>query len=71
MKNKFLIVLATLFFGLVTKAQEVTLAQPQMADGMRADGKIYVVIAVIAITFICLISYLIYIDVKLKKLEGK
>lgn len=71
MKNKFLILLATLFFSVVTKAQDATTAQPQMADGMRAEGKIYVVIAVIAITFICLISYLIYIDVKLRKLEKK
>ena len=71
MKNKFLIAVATLFFSLVTKAQHATVAQPQMADGMRADGKIYVVIAVIAITFISLICYLIYIDVKLRKLEGK
>ena len=41
----------------------------EMADAFRSDGKIYVVITVISIIFICLIGYLIYIDTKLRKLE--
>jgi hypothetical protein len=45
--------------------------QPQMADDFRANGKIYVVITVIAIIFICLAAYLVYIDLKLRKLEQK
>lgn len=70
MKNKIILILASLlipFFGI---AQEVTV-EPQMADTFRSEGKIYVVIAVISIIFICLISYLIYIDMKLRKLENK
>jgi uncharacterized membrane protein YdbT with pleckstrin-like domain len=70
MKNKITLILASLlipFFGI---AQEVTV-EPQMADTFRSEGKIYVVIAVISIIFICLISYLIYIDMKLRKLEKK
>ncbi len=70
MKNKIILILASLlipFFGI---AQEVTV-EPQMADTFRSEGKIYVVIAVISIIFICLISYLIYIDMKLRKLEKK
>lgn len=51
------------------KAQEV--AGPEMADTFRSEGKIYVVIAVLSIAFICIIAYLIYIDIKLKKLENK
>jgi uncharacterized membrane protein YdbT with pleckstrin-like domain len=68
MKNKIILILASLlipFFGI---AQEVTV-EPQMADTFRSEGKIYVVIAVISIIFICLISYLIFIDMKLRKLE--
>ncbi len=42
---------------------------PQMADTFRSEGKIYVVIAVLSIIFVCLIAYLIYIDIKVKKLE--
>ena len=34
----------------------------EMADAFRSEGKIYVVIAVISIIFICLIGYLIYIE---------
>ena len=70
MKNKIILILASLlipFFGI---AQEATF-EPQMADTFRSEGKIYVVIAVISIIFICVISYLIYIDMKLRKLEKK
>lgn len=44
-------------------------SEPQMADTFRSEGKIYVVIAVLSIIFVCLIAYLIYIDIKVKKLE--
>jgi heme/copper-type cytochrome/quinol oxidase subunit 2 len=40
-----------------------------MAEAMRNNGKIYVVVAVIAIIFIGLIIFLITIDRKVKKLE--
>ena len=46
-------------------------AEPAMADTFRSDGKIYVVIAVLSIIFLCIISYLVYLDIKLKKLEKK
>jgi K+-transporting ATPase A subunit len=45
--------------------------EPQMADTFRADGKIYVVVLVLSVVFICLATYLIIIDRKLKKLEEK
>jgi len=40
-----------------------------MADTMRSEGKIYVVIAVIAIIFAGLALYLFYMDNKIGKLE--
>ena len=43
----------------------------EMADGMRADGKIYVVIAVLLVILIGLIAYLIIIDRKATRLEKK
>ena len=43
----------------------------EMATAMRSSGKIYVVVAVIAVIFIGLVFYLISIDRKLKKLETK
>lgn len=48
-----------------------TVKAPEMADLFRSEGKIYVVIAVLAITFLCLIGYLIYIDLKVRKLENR
>ena len=44
---------------------------PQMADAMRQNGKINVVVLVLCIVFACLATYLIIIDRKLKKLEEK
>jgi len=40
-----------------------------MADVMREDGKIYVVVGVIFLIFCVLFLYLIQIDLKLRKLE--
>lgn len=42
---------------------------PQMADAFRADGKIYVVIAVLGLIFVGLAVYLVLIDRKVSKLE--
>lgn len=41
----------------------------EMADAFRADGKIYVVIAVVAIILIGLLVYLISLDKKIGKME--
>ena len=41
----------------------------EMADRMRADGKIYVVVAVVSTILIGLFIYLLTIDRKLNKLE--
>ena len=41
----------------------------QMADQMRADGKIWVVVAVIAIVFVGIIAYLVLLDRKIRKIE--
>ena len=70
MKNKFYLLFITLFFSLAGLAQEAN-APVEMADAFRSEGKIYVVITVLSIIFICLIGYLIYIDLKLRKLENK
>ena len=55
------------FLSVVVNAQENT--SPKMADNMRAEGKIYVVIAVMAIIFACVAVYLFLLDRKVKKLE--
>lgn len=62
--------ITTLLFmciAFITQAQTTT--EPQMADAFRQDGKIYVVITVIAMIFIAIVAFLIYLERKLKKLE--
>jgi len=70
MKSKLLIFLASLLWSFVSHAQEMSNG-PKMADTFRSEGKIYVVIAVLSIIFVCLVTYLIYIDIKVRKLENK
>lgn len=52
------------FFALLLKAQEV-----KMADVMKDNGKIYVVIAVMLTILAGLVLYLIRLDRKISKLE--
>ena len=47
------------------RAQEA----PAMADDMRADGKIYVVIGVLSIIFICIVVFLVILERRIAKLE--
>jgi hypothetical protein len=42
---------------------------PEMADTFRADGKIYVVVAVISIVFVGLSIWLFRLDRKISRLE--
>lgn len=53
-----------LLFTLLANAQEVT-----MADAMKENGKIYVVIAVMLTILAGLILYLVRLDRKITKLE--
>ena len=41
----------------------------EMADAFRADGKIWVVIAVLGVTLIGLFSYLFYTERRISRLE--
>jgi CcmD family protein len=43
--------------------------ETEMADTMRSDGKIYVVVAIVLIVLTGLIGYLFVLDRKLSKLE--
>ena len=49
----------------LTQAQE----RPEMADSLRSNGKIYVVVLVICTIFAGIILFLIYLERKIKKLE--
>ncbi|MBT9393544.1 hypothetical protein KLP40_10255 [Hymenobacter sp. NST-14] len=62
-----LLVLALLLPVLQAAAQ--TPDQPEMADALRGSGKIYVVVAVIAVVLAGLLFFLISLDRKLTRLE--
>jgi len=64
MKKAGLFLLLTLLSGNLFAQQDV-----EMADTMRSNGKIYVVVAVIAVVLIGLIIYLLNLDRKLTRLE--
>ena len=47
-------------------------AQPiEMADTMRSEGKIYVVVAILLVIFAGLIGYLVFLDRKITRIEKK
>ena len=58
-------------FVLMLISNAVQASQVEMADIMRQDGKIYVVVAVAAIVLAGILTYLIWIDKKLSALEKK
>ena len=60
-------ILSTILLILITTT--ISNAQPEMADFMRSNGKIYVVVAVLATIFAGIFAYLVYLDRKISKLE--
>lgn len=54
---------------LITTCAYAQNEQPEMADTMRAEGKIYVVVLVLATIFAGIVAYLVYLDRKINKLE--
>ncbi len=67
MKNisKLLLTLFTVSIAVAAQAQPV-----EMADTMRSEGKIYVVVGIVLIVLAGLIAYLFMLDRRVKKLEN-
>ena len=64
--KKIFALFVLLLCGIFVNAQN---DKPEMADMMRSNGRIYVVVAVMLTILAGLILYLVRIDRKLKKLE--
>jgi CcmD family protein len=63
-------ILVVVFFVLNASFNFLNAAsQIDMADKMRADGKIYVVVAVLSIVFVGIILFLVRLERRLNKLE--
>jgi len=57
-------------WSLAVSAQtEPTAGQPEMADVLRSNGKIYVVVTALVIIFTGIVIYLFSLNAKLSKLE--
>ena len=67
MNRRFKIVITLILVALVTTAYSQE--KVQMADNLRTEGKIYVVVAIILIILVGLIFYLFLMDRKVDKLE--
>jgi len=64
--KKITSIIALLFVALPGIAQDV-----EMADNMRSEGKIYVVVGILVTILLGLLTYLVTIDRKVSRLEKK
>lgn len=66
---------STILFLCLTFLSTISLhaqeTKPEMADLMRSEGKIYVVVGILLIIFIGLITYLVMLDKKISRLEKR
>ena len=67
--KQFLFTAAIVFSTATASLAQVSAEPVEMSDMLHANGKIYVVVTVIAIIFLGLLSYLILIDRKVSRLE--
>ena len=64
--KKLVYLFLLMFVSVIGNAQD-----PEMADVMRSNGKIYVVVGIIMIVLAGLITYLFLLDKKITKLENR
>ena len=64
--KKILYLFLLMTISVIANAQDA-----EMADVMRSNGKIYVIVGIILIILTGLITYLILLDRKISKLENK
>ncbi len=67
--NKLFSRLSLLFCSLLISSYLFAQDKPEMADLMRSNGKIYVVVAVCLIILIGLFIYVMMLDRKMRKME--
>ncbi|MBC8082972.1 MAG: CcmD family protein [Hymenobacter sp.] len=61
--------LLTLLLPAWQAAAQTATDTPEMADALRGDGKIYVVVAVVALVLAGLLAFLVSLDRKVSRLE--
>jgi uncharacterized membrane protein YcjF (UPF0283 family) len=66
--KKLFALITFLLFSFSTFAQT---EQPEMADAMRSNGKIYVVVVVCLVILLGLVAYVVHVDRKISRIENK
>lgn len=66
MKAFFTLLLMILSTAILSAQEEVP-----MADGMRSEGKIYVVVAIALVILLGLVGYLFLLDKKVSRVENQ
>jgi len=61
----------TLIILLIGASSRLNAQAVEMADTLRSEGKIYVVVAILLVIFAGLIGYLFLIDRKISRIEKK
>jgi hypothetical protein len=69
MKKLLLLFLTLLTLPQILFAQAAPGSEVEMADRLRADGKIWVVVAVVAIVFTGIVINMVRLDSKVSKIE--
>jgi uncharacterized membrane protein len=69
MRNAILFILTGLFALFTVSPLMAQPAETEMADIMRSNGKIYVVVAVLATILAGLILYLVSLDRRIRRME--
>ncbi len=67
--KRYLLATLALLISAFLQAQDTTLNDVNDASGLRAEGKIYVVVAVLLTILAGVIFYLVRLDRKITKLE--
>lgn len=67
--GRILLLLAVLLFPALQAAAQTAPDTPEMADVLRSDGKIYVVVAVVTVVLAGLLAFLVSLDRKVGRLE--
>lgn len=65
--TKIILAIVAIFNTAYSLAEETK--KPEMADGLKANGMIYIVVIVLLVVFAGIVLYLISIDRKLNRIE--
>ncbi len=69
--KKIIVLLLITFYSVALSAQDSLKNDPRVAEGLRSNGKIYVVMVIVITILVGLFIYLIRLDRKIRKIENK